>query len=274
MTTREYGNHIKLNHKRSTSIKDINEYQTKLVKHKTKAASYPSKFSLASKYKMKILDQGDIGSCVVNVFCGIINSLYGIDTSRLYYYFNARVGTGLSPIEDTGLYILRSYPILQSFGFVPETKWAYDTTKFSIIPPFATTYKIASITKPVKFEYVQQKNAIIKSALLANKFIMTGITIYSSFMKYDVASTGIIPLPDTKTETLEGYHCVIIIGWCIYNNISYYIIRNSWGKNWGNDGKPIPTPNFINNGSNGGFGYIPQTYITDIALAFELLAIS
>jgi len=274
MTTREYGKNIKLNHKQSTSIKDINEYQTKLKKHTTRAVTYPSKFSLASKYKMKILDQGDLSSCVVNVFCGIIHSLYGIATSRLYYYFNARVGTGLSPIEDDGLYILESYPILQSFGFVPETKWPYDTTKFSIIPPFATTYKIASITKPVTFEYVQQVNTIIKSALLANKFIMTGIRVYSSFMTLDVESTGIIPMPDTTTETFEGGHAVIIIGWCIYNKIRYYIIRNSWGTSWGNDGKTIPTPNFINNGSNGGFAYIPQTYITDTALAFELLAIS
>jgi len=276
MTTREYGEHFKLNHKQSNSIIHKNEYNTKLEKHTIKAMpiQIPTYFSLASKYKLNILDQGNLGSCVVNSLCGIIQSVYKITPSRLYYYFNARIGSGTSPTEDSGLDLLQSYPLFQSYGIVPEANWVYNINNFSIMPPLAKTYKIASVAPLIKFENVQQTDANIKSALLANKFIMLGISVYSSFMTASVSSTGIIPMPDTTTETNEGGHCIHIVGWCIYNNIPCYIIRNSWGTSWGNNGNPIPTPNFINNGSNGGFGYIPQAYITNTELAFELLAVS
>ena len=88
-----------------------------------------------------------------------------------------------------------------------------------------------------------------------------------------VAKTGIIPIPNTSTETQEGGHCVHIVGWCKFNNVSYYIIRNSWGLGWGNGGQVIPVAGFQNNGRNGGFGYMPTTYVLNTNLSSEFLAI-
>lgn len=37
-------------------------------------------------------------------------------------------------------------------------------------------------------------------------------------------------------ETVKGTHSVTIIGFGIENGTKYYLIKNSWGSNWGTDG--------------------------------------
>jgi len=272
---REYGQHIVLNHTACCCEKSIEKY-TRLTKMVLLKASVPlpATFSLASRYKLNILDQGNIGSCVVNAFAAIMQSLYNVTPSRLYYYFNGRVATGNSPVDDSGLDILQSYPFFQSFGVVPETSWSYNTNMFSVMPPYSL-YKNANVIS-CTFKNVSQTDLAIKSAIFSNGFVMFGFMVYSSFMTNSVASTGIIPTPDTKTETNLGGHCVHLVGWTKINNISYYIIRNSWGLGWGNDGAAAErtTTAFKNNGINGGFAYMPATYVLNPALSFEFLSVS
>jgi C1A family cysteine protease len=270
MTTREFGHHIQLNHKPSVSILHKERHLQTLLN--APAVIFSESFSLASKYTLSILDQGNLGSCVVNAFAGIMQSLYNTNYSRLYFYFNARVGTGNSPIDDSGLDLLQSIPILTSFGLVPETNWPYDISKFYKIPSFPNTYKIAD-TRPITYSNITQSETAIKTALAANKFVIFGMIIYTSFMTTQVKKTGIIPVPNIKKEQNLGGHCLHIIGWCKFNNTAYFIIRNSWGKTWGNNGSVIPNTNFVNNGTNGGFGYIPVAYILNPLLAFEFIAI-
>jgi len=57
------------------------------------------------------------------------------------------------------------------------------------------------------------------------------------------------------------------------NEKLHYIIQNSWGTSWGNDGAIPPTKDFYNNGLNGGFCYIPAEFIVDPTLSSELVVI-
>ena len=180
----------------------------------------------------------------------------------------------MSPTEDTGLNLLPSYPIFKSFGLPLESNWPYVISKFSVLPDYSKTYKVANTTTVVNISVILQTDSAIKTALTAGKFVMFGFNVYSSFMSNAVAQTGIIPIPNTSSETQEGGHCVHIVGWCSFNNVSYYIIRNSWGVGWGNDGAAIPTVNFKNNGRNGGFGYMPTSYVLDKIKSTEFLSIS
>ena len=272
-----------LNHKPSSSEVHKEKYNLESNKNINRMLSgpvtapvvYPVSFSLSSKYRLNILDQGNLGSCVVNAYSGIINSLYNINLSRLYSYYNARVGTGNDPTQDTGLDLLQSHPILKSFGIVPESRWPYSINQFSVIPPYNSTYKIANTTSyPVVFSSISQTDNSIKNVLTNGGFVMLGIYIYSSFMTTSVSKNGIIPMPNSNREAFIGGHCIHIVGWCKYNGVTYYIIRNSWGLRWGNDGNPNPTSNFVNNGQNGGFAYIPTAYILSPNISFELLGVS
>jgi C1A family cysteine protease len=273
--SREYGNHIVLNHQKCTSESHIEEYNKKLkqtpkqITEAAAAAAVPI-YTLSTKYNLNILDQGTLGSCVATSYASIIQSTKNILPSRLYLYFNALAGTRNNPAIDSGVDLLQAMPILTSFGIPDEYLWTYDKTKFGTIPPLEV-YKAA---KPliVTWTPIQQTDTDIKSAVLNGKFIMLGITIYSSFMKTVVSNTGIIPLPDKTLETKEGGHGIQIIGWTTYNSTPYYIFRNSWGKSWGNDGNPL-NPSSVNNGMNRGFGFIPVAYVLDTNLAYDLIAV-
>jgi len=274
---------FKLNHKPSSSNTHIDlhkqestKYHLKLEQTKTTILpTLPPTFSLASKYKLNILDQGNLGSCVANSFAGIMNALYNINYSRIFCYFNASICEGNSVGEDNGLDALQALTTFKEYGYVPEENWPYNTNNFSLFPPLSSTYKISDLSKNFVYTAIPQNAQAIKVALYNNNFIMCGINVYSSFMSDAVAINGLIPMPNVSTETSEGGHCIHLVGWCNINNILYFIGRNSWGVSWGNDGSPIFVSkfNFINNGTNGGFFYIPSMYITNPNLAFEFIAI-
>jgi hypothetical protein len=61
-----------------------------------------------------------------------------------------------------------------------------------------------------------------------------------------------MPLPDSQ---IQGGHAVLICG---YNdNTKMFILRNSWGNSWGNEG----------------YGYIPYKYLLDPNLAGDFWTI-
>ena len=275
---REFGHDIKLNHQPCTCNDHIKKHSKEIQKIqnnsflKANKALLPSSFSLSNTYTLAILDQLNLGSCVANSYAAVIQSLYKITPSRLYLYFNGRVGTQFSPAVDSGLDLLQSMPIFKSFGIVPEANWGYNVSKFSTIPPYNTTYRVADITKLIITQSVPQTDEGIKTALSVGKFILFGFLVYPSFMSSAVASTGIVPLPSANEKPIGG-HCVHIVGWCTYNNGSYYICRNSWGVRWGNDGSINPSSKFKNNGSNGGFFHIPVAYLLNTQMAFEFVSV-
>lgn len=272
--SREYGNDIKLNHKKSTSETHIAEYNEKLkmksmLKEEPQIIA-PTTYTLSTKYKLNILDQGTLGSCIATSYASIIQSTKYILPSRLYLYFNGLAGTRNNPAIDDGLDLLQAMPILTSFGIPDEYLWPYNIRKFGTIPPLEVYKAAKQLT--VTWNPIQQTDDDIKNALMNGKFILLGINVYTSFMKTTVSSTGIIPLPDKTLEKKEGGHGIQLIGWTTYKSVPYYIFRNSWGKSWGNDGNPL-NPSQINNGTNGGFGFIPRAYVLDPELAFDLIAV-
>lgn len=70
----------------------------------------------------------------------------------------------------------------------------------------------------------------IKKEILKRGPIQTGFTVYEDFMHY---KSGIYEY--THGKELGG-HAVKIIGWGEENGINYWIVQNSWGENWGENG--------------------------------------
>jgi len=195
----------------------------------------PDTFSLKNKMN-KILNQGNLGSCVSNAFAQYINMATnnGINISRLAHYFEGRVILGEASNKDTGLNIRSAATIIAKYGACLESEWPYVTSKYAQLPPLSA-FKNSKLFKKYIYTFVNQDVNSLKNCLVTTKQpILFGFNVYSSFLTQQVATTGQVPTPKTSTDKLEGGHCMLIIGF--NNTTSKFICVNSWGSGWGDKG--------------------------------------
>ena len=141
------------------------------------------------------------------------------------------------------------------YGVCLESLWPYQPNKFAVAPP-QTCYTAASQHKVLKANSVPTTLAAMKAVLNAGFPFVIGIAVYSSFESNDVARTGMVPVPNTKTEQLLGGHAVLCCG---YDDAKQcFIMRNSWGQGWGIKG----------------YFYIPYVYLTNPSLSSDAWTIT
>lgn len=70
----------------------------------------------------------------------------------------------------------------------------------------------------------------IKNSLVNEGPVETGFMVYEDFMSY---KSGIY---EHKTGKLLGGHAVKIVGYGVENGTEYWIVANSWGPEWGENG--------------------------------------
>jgi C1A family cysteine protease len=122
--------------------------------------------------------------------------------------------------------------VVQTMGICPETEEPYDITKFTQSP---TQQDLADAQKYKISEYHRVNDlTMLKTALAEGQPVVIGINVYSSFESNEVATTGIVPMPNTETEQLLGGHAVLVVGYD--ETKEWAIVRNSWGIDWGEKG--------------------------------------
>jgi C1A family cysteine protease len=211
-----------------------------------------------------IEDQGNLGSCTANAGVGIIEyyerKSFGrhIEASRLFLY---KVTRNLMKLKgDTGAYLRTTMGAMILFGVPPEPYWPYsdEGNKFDQEPP-AFCYAFAQNYQTLKYfrhdPSGSKSDEILKKAktyLASGHPVMFGFTVYNSIEQAE--ETGKIPFPSAK-EKVEGGHAVAAVGYDDKMKIKNkyggatttgaLLIRNSWGKTWGDKG----------------YGWLPYEYV-------------
>jgi len=209
-------------------------------------------------------DQRNLGSCTAHAGVGLIEyyerKCFGrhIDASRLFLY---KVTRNLMKVKgDTGAYLRTTMGAMVLFGVPPEAYWPYtdDPNKFDLEPP-AFCYAFAQNFQAIvyfrhdppgtRFEEVLSR---VKEYLAAGHPAMFGFTVYDSIEQAE--KDGRIPFPSMRERILGG-HAVVAVGYDddmkIKNRYDRrettgaLLIRNSWGKGWG----------------DGGYGWLPYEYV-------------
>lgn len=158
--------------------------------------------------------------------------------------------------HDDGAQIRDGIKAIGQYGTVPESEYPYLIEKFAEEIP---QHIYDSAVKHKAFNYYRvnwEDWEEITGCLAAGFPIVFGFVVYKEFVSRRVAKTGILTMP-TDLSHNEGGHCVCCFGWD--NKIQFegwdepggVLVRNSWGKEWGQDG------NF----------WMPKKYITSPKLS-------
>ena len=204
----------------------------------------------------KVYDQSQLGACVSNALATYITYLNSnLNPSRLYIYFNGRLISKLSSLEDSGLSIRDGCKSVAKYCTCSEIVWPYNISEFTTMPDlscYVNSYKYINF----KYQSVNQDINSVKIALLNNNPILFGFDLYESFYSNSVSLTGIVPMPNKLTEQLIGAHCCIIIGF--NDDTNKFKCVNSWSSNWGDNG----------------FFYAPYSYLLDTDYASDFWIIN
>lgn len=217
-------------HKQLPDFRDIQYYQS------------PSKLTLPATVDLRphmppVYDQGQLGSCTANAVAGLVEydrirqGKPALNPSRLFIYYNERMADG-TVTSDAGSTIRESIKSVNDNGWCLESEWPYDESQFAVHPP-ADAYHHALSHKVKSYQAIPQTEYALQLCLAQGNPITFGISVYSSFMSQDVASTGLVPLP-TPGESLEGGHAILICGYNAQERT--FLVRNSWGSSWGMNG--------------------------------------
>ena len=205
-----------------------------------------------------VKNQGQQGSCLSFALTSIfeyvmqLNSNQECDLSEAFLYYNARnIDEGSNGNDDSGSRFKPSIDSLVEYGIAMEKIWPYNDQIYNQRPN-EEAYKDAATRKLVSAMNVNLKVDDIKSALVDNCPVAASFTLTTSFFEYGNKG-GYISMPSDEEiayclnkKTNNNRHCchaMVIVGFS--DELQMFIVRNSWGEDWGDKG----------------YCYIPYSYI-------------
>ena len=207
-----------------------------------------------------VYDQGQIGSCTANAIAAAIEfdqkklNLPEFTPSRLFIYYSERMIEN-TVSSDAGARIRDGIKSVAKIGVPQEADWPYVNveTNFLQKPPDAA-YADAKQHLVTLYQRLIQELPTLKGCLASGFPFVFGFTVYEAFEGTDVAKSGILPMPKSK-ERVVGGHAVLCVGYD--DNAQEFIVRNSWGSDWG----------------QAGYFMMPYAYLTNHRLASDLWTI-
>jgi C1A family cysteine protease len=192
-------------------------------------ASFDWRSVNGANYVTSVKNQGNCGSCVSFGTCAVIESAvriklqnpgHAVDLSEGFMQF---CGGG----SCSGWGLTSGLAFAKSTGVTDEACMPYQPQNMNCQASRCSDWQ-NRLTK-IRDYTAHSTMEARKNAIATKGPVVAGMAVYSDFWGY---SNGIYQ--KTSTSSLEGYHCIAVVG---YNDAQqYWIIKNSWGPNWGQGG--------------------------------------
>jgi C1A family cysteine protease len=180
--------------------------------------------------------QKQLSSCTANATAAAIEYLERRDaklqrrTSRLFIYYNARA-IDRDQHVDSGTSLRSTLHGLLDHGACSEDAWPYLEAKENVKPP-ADAYEQGARHKLEQSWRVHVNPDSMRGVLADGHPIIFAIELYKSFD--GGGDHGHVKTPVKGKDKWDGDHAMACVG---YDDESReFIVRNSWGKSWGDDG--------------------------------------
>jgi len=253
----------------ASKLKRLGEKESVKVMLTKVGVAEPEKMSMPTSMDLRewcpwIENQESIGSCTANAGVALMEycerRAFGkhIDASRLFLYKATR--NLLHWTGDRGAFLRTTMAAMVLFGVPPEEYWPYVIEDFEK-EPSAFCYAFAQNYQSIQYFRLDPPTTPkeellnrIKSLLVVGLPSMFGFTVFNSISQ--AKEDGKIPYP-CPDERIIGGHAVVAVGFDdeikIKNticgegveNIGALLLRNSWGKGWGDKG----------------YGWLPYDYV-------------
>lgn len=215
-------------------IRDIPDQRDFKYKTIMPTIELPDKVDLRQMFP-EVYNQGNLGSCTAQAIASAIqfeqlkNHKIKFNPSRLFIYYNERVIERTVNI-DSGAMIRTGVKSVSTHGVCNESLWQYNIREFKR-KPTQMCYKEAKNDKVIEYYRLNQKSTQLKTCLSQGYPFVFGFSVYENIET--VGSDGVLTLPDINQSCLGG-HAVLCVGYD--DEAQRFIVRNSWGKDWGDNG--------------------------------------
>lgn len=223
-----------------------------LMRAKLRVEETPPREASIAHLVPRILDQGDIGSCVVHAFALGVQMCERRNaqrqgrteipelTSRLFGYFNSRSQHG-DIDNDSGTHIRLTIKQANRLGRPPEHVWPYDLSDLSSThpkwrqrPPL-DAYRHAATDRAAKYRRIFEEGSarfdpIRRAIAFAEQPVIFGTLVGETLARSRDGS--LIFQPDPAKERILGGHAMLIVG---YDEGGVWV-ANSWGTGSGENG--------------------------------------
>ena len=211
--------------------------------------TFPTSLDLRN-IEVPVYDQGSEGSCTANAVVDLLEVMEHrrgnpIQLSRQFVYYNSREEEQPKSITDVGAMVWDVPKALVDFGVCTETLWPYVEGAVNQVPtPEAYADAINRRVSSTAVIYdpndgYASPNDIhaeaVKGLLNSDYPVMMAISVHDPLFTINGAlSTHPAQFEKYLEYPITSGHAVVIVG---YNDDDQcFIVRNSWGTNWGDQG--------------------------------------
>ncbi len=202
------------------------------------------------KFFSPIRDQGCVGSCssfsVIALYESILNRIQknpvadaALSERFLFYHTNVKTGK-----IDEGSNFFEQLEIFGKYGTCSETLYPYTTTGLLAEPSQAAiddafnhrvllAKQIPLQSGANKYEAITANHRILTTALTEGYPIAISLRLFDNFGK-EAAGHVSRPTDEQIASKGEGNHAMVIVGYSERDKC--YIVRNSWGTAFGDNG--------------------------------------
>lgn len=134
--------------------------------------------------------------------------------------------------EDEGAHLSDCVKVVRKYGACAEETWPFILDEVTSKPP-KDAYREAAQFRIEDAASVDIDLDIMRSCLAEGYPFVFGLQLFESFNGAG-GNGGLVPMPDSDNEKHDGGHAMLCVGYSDTDRV--FIIRNSWGEEWGDMG--------------------------------------